>query len=167
MKIKKIFVLCLLVASLLSTLAVSISAATRDTPTQILPGIPEYEYVFDGSGGGGAEYYFGSVRAYLSYHIKKGNVLAADLVQGAFRASGTDVVAAELFVRVRATHPLTGERKYESRTSEDAGSKGYAFCSLEVPCNIWFAVSETYHQGTVIHKGGDQNNMWIKGTVKE
>ena len=167
MKIKKCLVLCLLAASLLSVMAVSIHAGTNITPTQITPGIPEYEYTINGTVGGGADYTFGNVQAHLSFYVNKGSLVAADSVTGGFRAAGTDAIAAELFVRVVATHPLTGERRYESQTSDDAGGKGYAYCSAEVPCNIWFAVSETYHQGTAIHSDGSHSSMWIKGTLED
>ena len=160
MKVKKILALGLLVVALVSVLAISASAAAA---IQIAPGIPEFRNDLDANPSGYAEYMFGTVDTEVFFRLDKGNLFNRDAVYGRCWAVGEDAKACEIRVKVWASNWLTGEKIYEEENGGLAGSEGSAYYNLEFECDLWYGVTDTYHEGTVIHQDGSRSVMWVTG----
>ncbi len=160
MKGKKILAIGLLVVALVSALVISVSAAAA---TQITPGVPQYINDLDANPNGYADYMFGTVDTELFFMLERGNFFNADSVYGSCWAVGDDAKGCEIRVKVWATYWVTGEKIYEEENGGLAGPQGYAYYNLEIKCDLWHDVTDTYHEGTVIHQDGSRSVIWVSG----
>ena len=160
MRTKKMISLLLIVLSFASVFAISICAAGV---TQIRPNAPEFTFNINETLSGHADYTFGTINASLHFNIKKGSLIAGDVVDGSCFAAGDDAEYTETYVKVWATNWLTGEKTFEGTSSDDPTQQPY-ISSVSVPCDLWHEVTRTYHEGTVASKNGDRSVLWISGS---
>ena len=160
MKMKKIIMVFLIVATIVSVITVVASAAS---PYQSDSNLPYFHYYLDDDPNGTAEFDFGDITGNIYFKFESGAPFNTDSVSGTCYSLDDECIGSELYVLVDVYNWMSGEHEHYDNVTATKNGATYVPARVDISCCPFDGVTGTYHEGTLIGSDGSRYIMTVEG----